>query len=119
MNHPLNPDNAQINYDIYGETYITLQQLLPNPDQKSFAFVSRQARKKDAPDGLKNLYKNYQKAQRSYAKAKRVYIEYRKTDDYPLYRTLRKHFHKISMKAFREKWNLKFHRNNLLKFSDA
>jgi hypothetical protein len=104
MNHlNLNPANAQVNYDLYGLPYITFQQ--PNI-QTPFAIVSRQARKKDAPDGLKKLYKQYQQVRLKYATANKSYSDYRKTDDYPIYRTLRKQFRKISFKAFRLKWKL-------------
>ena len=101
LNNDLNPANAQVNYDQYGQPYITFQQ-----PQIPFAQVSRQARKKDAPDSLKKLYKRYQQANRSYAKANKAYSDYKKTDDYPIYRTLRKQFRKISFKSLHAKWKL-------------
>ena len=105
INQPnLNPANAQVNYDLYGQPYISLLQ--SNIMNTPFASVSRQARKKDAPDGLKNLYKRYQQAHRSYTKANKAYSDYRKTDDYPIYRTLRKQFRKIRFKSLRAKWRL-------------
>ena len=115
INHTynLNPENAQINYDLYGLPYITFQQ--PNI-QNPFAIVSRQARKKGAPEGLKKLYKQYQQVRVKCATANKAYRDYLKTDDYPLYRTLRKQFRKISYKAIRLKWNLKFRKSNLLDF---
>ncbi len=99
LNNDLNPANAQVNYDQYGQPYINLHQI-------PFAQVSRQARKKDAPDSLKKLYKRYQQANRSYAKANKAYSDYKKTDDYPIYRTLRKQFRKISFKSLHAKWKL-------------
>ncbi len=112
LNQPqdLNPENAQINYDLYGLPYITFQQ----PSNVQFATVSRQARKKDAPEGLKKLYKQYQQVRVKYATANKAYSDYRKTDDYPLYRTLRKQFRKICYKAHSLKWKLKFHKRKLL-----
>ena len=101
INNDINPANAQVNYDQYGQPYITFQQ-----PQIPFAQVSRQARKKDAPDSLKKLYKRYQQALRSYAKANKAYTDYRKTDDYPKYRMLRKQFRKISFKSLHAKWKL-------------
>lgn len=100
INQPyLNPANAQVNYDLYGQPYINLHQI-------PFAQVSRQARKKDAPDSLKKLYKRYQQANQSYTKANKAYSDYKKTDDYPIYRTLRKQFRKISFRSLRAKWKL-------------
>lgn len=103
LGHDLNPANSQVNYDQYGQPYITFQ---PQP-QIPFAQVSRQARKKDAPDSLKKMYKQYQQVRLKYATANKAYSDYRKTDDYPIYRTLRKEFRKISFKALRLKWKLK------------
>lgn len=102
--HDLNPVNAQVNYDLYGQPYINLHQI--NLHQIPFAQVSRKARKKDAPDSLKKLYKRYQQAHRSYTKANKAYSDYKKTDDYPIYRTLRKQFRKISFRSLRAKWRL-------------
>ena len=103
MNNNLNPANAQVNYDLYGLPYITFQQ--PNI-QTPFAIVSRQARKKDAPESLKKMYKQYQQVRLKYATANKAYSDYKKTDDYPLYRTLRRQFRKISFKSFRLKWRM-------------
>jgi hypothetical protein len=103
LGHDINPANAQVNYDLYGLPYISLHQ----QPQIPFAQVSRQARKKDAPDVLKKLYKRYQQVRLKYTTANKAYSEYRKTDDYPKYRTLRKQFRKISFKALRLKWKLK------------
>lgn len=106
MNQPMmNPPNAQVNYDLYGLPYITFQQQ-PNFVNTPFAQVSRQARKKDAPESLKKLYKQYQNVRLKYATANKGYSDYKKTDDYPLYRTLRKQFRKISFKSFRLKWKM-------------
>ncbi len=111
MNQPtmnqsnLNPANAQVNYDLYGLPYITFQQQ-PNFVNTPFAQVSRQARKKDAPESLKKMYKQYQQVRLKYATANKAYSDYRTTDNYPLYRTLRKQFRKISFKAFHLKWKL-------------
>jgi len=110
--HDLDPDNAQINYDLYGIPYITFQQ----PSNVQFATVSRQARKKDAPKGLKKLYKQYQQVRVKYATANKAYSYYRKTDDYPLYRTLKKQYRKIFNTARRLKRNLNFHKSKLLNF---
>jgi len=116
MNHNLNPAYAQVNYDLlYGLPYITFQQPNIHPP---FAIVSRQARKKDAPEGLKRLYKQYQQARVKYATANKVYSDYKKTDDYPLYRTLRKQFRKISYKAHRLKRRFQFSKSKLLDFKN-
>jgi hypothetical protein len=107
MNQPtmnqqyLNPDNAQVNYDLDGQPYITFQQ-----SKNPFAIVSRQARKKDAPESLKKLYKQYQQVRLKYATANKVYKDYKKTDDYSIYRTMRKQFRKISFKTIRMRWKM-------------
>jgi uncharacterized protein YktA (UPF0223 family) len=104
MNQPnLNPANYQVNYDLDGVPYITFQQ--PNV-QAPFAIVSRQARKKDAPETLKKLYKQYQQVHLKYAIANKAYRDYKKTDDYSIYRTMRKQFRKISFKALRLRWKV-------------
>ena len=73
LNQPnLNPANAQVNYDLYGLPYITFQQ--PNI-QTPFAIVSRQARKKDAPESLKKMYKQYQQVRLKYATANKAYSD--------------------------------------------
>ena len=122
LNHPTinhtyelinSPENAQINYDLYGLPYITFQQ--PNI-QPPFAIVSRQARKKDAPEGLKRLYKQYQRARVKFATANKAYRDYRKTDDYPIYRTLRKQFRKMCYTAHRLKLRFQFSKSKLLDF---
>jgi hypothetical protein len=114
MNHAtMNPANAQVNYDLYGLPYITFQQ--PNI-QPPFAIVSRQARKKDAPEGLKKLYKQYQQARVKFATANKAYRDYRKTDDYPTYRTLRKQFRKKCYTAHRLKRRFQFRKSKLLDF---
>ena len=115
MNNDLNPANAQVNYDMYGLPYITFQQHQPNI---SFAQVSRQARKKDAPEGLKKLYKQYQQARVKYATANKAYRDYRKTDDYPLYRTLRKQFRKKCYTAHRLKRRFQFSKSKLLDYKN-
>ena len=114
INHTydLNSENAQINYDLNGVPYISLHQ----QPQIPFAQVSIQARKKDAPEGLKKLYKQYQQVRVKCAAANKAYRDYRKTDDYPIYRTLRKQFRKICYKALRLKWKLKFRKSKLLDF---
>ena len=101
INHP---ENAQINYDLYGLPYITFQQ--PNVTVTPFAVVSRKARKNDAPNGLKKLYKQYQMVRMRYAMANKDFSDYKKTEDYPTYQTQRKQFHKICFKARRMKWKL-------------
>ena len=113
MNQPnFNPDNIQVNYDEDWQPYITFQQ-----PKIPFAQVSRQARKKDAPDSLKKLYKRYQQVRLKYAMANKSYSDYRKTDDYPIYRTLRKQFRKISFKALRLKWRLQRIKQRLIRES--
>jgi len=111
INNNLNPANAQVSYDLYGVPYITFQEQQP---KISFASVSRQARKKDAPESLKKLYKQYQQVRLKYVTANKAYSDYRKTDDYPIYRTLRKQFRKISFKALRLKWKLQRIRQRLV-----
>jgi len=115
MNHNLNPANAQINYDLYGVPYITFQQPNVHPP---FAEVSRQARKKDAPEGLKKLYKQYQQARVKYATANKAYRDYKKTDDYLLYRPLRKQFRKKCYTAYRLKRRFQLSKSKLLDYKN-
>ncbi len=116
MNQPyFNHANAQVNYDLYGIPYITFQQPTVH---LTFAEVSRQARKKDAPEGLKKLYKQYQQARVKYATANKAYRDYRKTDDYPLYRTLRKQFRKKCYTAHRLKRRFQFSKSKLLNYKN-
>ena len=114
INHAydLNPENAQINYDLNGVPYITFQQ----PSNANFAIVSRQARKKDAPKGLKKLYKQYQQVRVKCAAANKAYRDYRKTDDYSIYRKFRKISYTLRKQAHRLKWKLKFRKSKLLDF---